>query len=199
MAHCLPLALFGFFKPLAIVARTWGTTQTVLSAETQPPYYFPVWRYLTRGLALSVIAIAAYGTVMGMLGDPKLYGYRYTVAEFYNYLALVMGAVLLLIGGVLTLGVLYNKKIWPLREAAWQRSFLCKRCGGIFLIPDYDPVGINPVSSRAIGKRGLLPRVQSEQERLAVETKARGFDGVMLRKSNRAFWRKVMGKAMPDP
>lgn len=186
----LPLVLFGFFKPLAMFARTWGTSQTVLSAETQPPYYFPFWRYVLRAMAVLFIALVAYGTVMGILQDARLYGVHYTAAERYRYLILVMGTVLLLISVVLTLGVLYNKRVWPLREAAWQRSFLCKRCGGIFLIPDYDPVGINPVSSRSIGKRELLPRVQTEQERHRVEGKALDFDEAVLRK-RQGFWLRL--------
>lgn len=106
------------------------------------------------------------------------------------YLAVILGTVLLLIGIGLTVGALYNKRIWPLREAAWQRSFLCKRCGGIFLVPSYDPIGVNPVSSRRISKGELLPRVQTEQERHRVEGKAFDFDEAVTRKKHQGFWRR---------
>lgn len=75
----------------------------------------------------------------------------------------------------------YNDVVWAQKEAAWQRSFLCKRCGANFLVPEYDPVGINRVRSDKAGTGEYLPRVESLEQRDVIIAKAQT-DHEILRK-----------------
>ncbi|MHB8252131.1 MAG: hypothetical protein ACYDEV_00170 [Acidiferrobacter sp.] len=75
----------------------------------------------------------------------------------------------------------YNDVVWAQKEAAWQRSFLCKRCGAHFLVPDYDPIGVNRVRSDKAGTGEYLPRAETPEQRAAVIAKAQT-DHALLRK-----------------
>lgn len=176
---------FGLFA-----ARSWGVSQSVYSAESAPPYRFPALKaallapfaalflFLTLSLAAAVAihlhlwanAIQAPGALEARL-NPLL--------PFLGIGSIAICA------GVVVLGVAYNRKVWPKREAVWQRSFLCKRCGASFVVPGYDPVGENAVRSDRAGRGGLLPLAGSPADREAARGKAKD-DERLLRKRRRS-------------
>ena len=171
----LPLFLLKMMSPVLLFSRSWSTTQNVLSKQTEPPYRFPFWHYFWIGFALILIAsqVTVFPAMIWHWSPSKETVYR----ELLTALAVVVVAV------ALWLGHLYNKEKWPLMEAEWQRSFMCKRCGGIFIVPEYDPVGVNRVASYQEGKKGtLLPQSHTQDQQDAVHAKAKGFDDVNLRK-----------------
>jgi len=190
----LPWMLITFVKPMVAISRTWGVSQTVLSAETKPPYRFRFWKYLLVGIALVVLAMSASATGPEFL---KMVGINVEVAtrshESVGRDALLVGAVMLALVSVgLYFGVRYNRTVWPLVEARWQRSFKCGRCGTIYLVPGFDPVGVNKVVSYGrIGKGELLPRTHTEDQVKAVQAKAFDFDEVHVRKKGKGLLHQI--------
>lgn len=169
------------------VTRMKGTTQSYLAAETAPPPRFRVIANLFRAVFLVAIGTAILAGFIGSsgLGDhvvepwivtpiARVFELR-TTAEILPLVITVPAVpMVLLAAAFMVMGVRYNRKVWPYREASWQRTFLCKRCGGTFVEPDFDPYGVNKVRSDKAGKgKGeFLPHNETEAEREAVHGKA---------------------------
>ncbi len=205
-------ALLGFlFFPVTIglgaagfvgmgVMRTWTRTQTGLAAESAPPKQLS-W------LAISLMTLAYIVTapVVGMLilawEQSHLYPASVSHAKHITWhmvftqhtgatvtMLVSMAVLLALIIWGLVLGIrgmLQRRNVdWARREAGWQRTFLCNRCGANFLVPDYDPYGVNVVRSDRMGKGEYLPRAETRRQRETVEGKA-AQDNVRMRGKRR--------------
>jgi len=143
----LPFKLFGFGS----ITRTRGTSETFLASETAPPAPIPIGKFV-------VVALVVTTMMMSMVS-----GIQATSLAVHNGLGIV-------IGNLATFGVLaffiasivaanrYNRTVWPQKEAEWQRTFLCGRCGATYVVPEYSPDGVKPVRSDRIGKGGGLPK-----------------------------------------
>ncbi|HKJ07840.1 MAG TPA: hypothetical protein VKA76_02015, partial [Gammaproteobacteria bacterium] len=81
---------------------------------------------------------------------------KHFVTPFHE--GLVIGVPPMLTVAVLMMGIAYNQRIWQSLEDRWQRTFMCKRCGTVFQVSDFElPEGANPRSYRH--RRGTyLPR-----------------------------------------
>lgn len=185
-----PLLLLKSFLGFGLfAARSWGRTQSVYSAEAAPPYRFPALKAallapfaaLFLFLALSFAAMVAIHVYLEANGIREFGALDARLKALLPLLAVFSFAVC---AAVMVFGVFYNNKVWPKREAVWQRSFLCKRCGANFVVPDYDPVGENAVRSDRAGRGGLLPLAGSPADREAARGKAKD-DGWLLRKRRR--------------
>ncbi|MDE3021388.1 MAG: hypothetical protein KGI54_05965 [Pseudomonadota bacterium] len=171
----IPYFLFKLFRPIALFSKSRGTSQNMISVQSQPPYRFPVGKYMLYGFMFFGVVIMAAGFMFRV--------YHLASGERAVFNVSIELITLALVVFVIMKGKAYNNKIWPLLEAAWQRSFMCKRCGGIFLVPEYDPVGVNAVSSYKGWKKGsLLPESHTQEQKEAVEAKAFDFDKKNLRK-----------------
>lgn len=210
-----PMALVIDFVFVAIMAslsltRWRGTTQTYLATEAAPPPRFRTGLNAIRALVAVLIGSAftasliaasgfgdavaepAIGHLMAAMGTPSK---RVAIGLVVATAAL---PALGLTGAGLMAGVRYNRAVWPLREAAWQRTFLCKRCGGTFLVPDFDPYGVNRIRSDKAGqgKGQFLPHAATEAERTRIRGKAHA-DGYWLRGSHRQ--RQTLGRSGDPP
>lgn len=171
------LLLKSFFGFGLFAARSWGESQTVLSAEARPPFRFPIWKAVLMApfaaLTLTAVCLLVAMALSAAYGLPK------SLLEAAAPLILIACAALC--AAVVALGAAYNRRVWPGREAVWQRSFLCKRCGANFVVPDYDPVGENAVRSDRAGRGGLLPLAGAPETRAQARAKAES-DERLLRK-----------------
>ena len=191
------LAALGFARIGVFGFKTRGQTKTGLAAETEPPKKMAwgnvVLMALAYTLAVAGLALWTASHIIPFaeqtfhIPAPVIDDTPFTKMPFsIQAFAVIYGAIWLtiLLGG-LVLGFrgawYFNTKIWARREAGWQRSFLCKRCGGNFLVPDYDPVGVNVVRSDRMGTGEYLPRAETPEQRAAVSSKAAS-DDVLLRK-----------------
>ncbi len=199
-ASISPLTILGFvFFPIAIAigalgfmglglfyARTRTTTITGLAAESAPPKRLKWGNVVLMALAYIIGMTIACGYLLREV-DHALIVPSAPHAKAQAITLLVVGAIVwlvLLLGG-LWLGIkgarYFNDVVWARREAGWQRTFLCKRCGGNFLVPDYDPIGVNVVRSDRMGTGEYLPRAETREQRAAVSAKAQS-DHQTLRK-----------------
>lgn len=148
---------FGLF-----MAKSWGTSQSVYSRETRPPYRFPTLKAIlvfpVAWVALLAIMLLALSIACELSGLGR--------EGFERHAGLAVAASLAACAAVVCLGVFYNRAVWPKREALWQRSFACKRCGAIFPVPEYHPEGGNAVRSDRAGEGGLLPLAGNPEDRL---------------------------------
>ena len=171
-----------FIGGFALMGKSWGTSQSVLSAEAKPPYRFTVWRGLLRGLAFLLVAALASGWASTHYLFPH---FNIPTHPDDLQIALMLAVVftpglLITIAGV-TLGVRYNLKVWPKREAVWQRTFQCERCGTHYIQADFSPAGDNVIRSDRAGKGGLMPRFDRGDDKAVAEAMA-GSDAQTLRK-----------------
>jgi len=189
----LPWMLITFLKPMIAISRTWGTSQTMLSAEAKPPFRFKFFKYLIVGIVLAALSMVAMATGPEFL---KLVGVKIapkTPEQAAIRMLIVGGIVLSLVCLGLFVGLFHNRVVWPALEARWQRSFRCGQCGTIYIAPDFDPVGVNKVVSYGrIGKGELLPRTHTTEQVKAIEAKAFDFDERHLRKRNGSW--KLFGR-----
>lgn len=109
-------------------ACTTGTSQTQLSAMAGPP---PKKSYRNGLLLLflspplaAIFAQAAFLIAKRVFGANLIYEQLATISFF----ALEIGAITLLLRAFA-----FNKSIWPSLFRQWQMSFLCRRCGQIFV------------------------------------------------------------------
>ena len=171
-----------FIGGFASIGKSWGTSQSVLSAEAKPPYRFIVWRGLLQGLAFLFVAVFASAWASARYLFP-----HFNIPTHPNdiqiaaMLAAVFAPGLLITIAGMTLGIRYNLKVWPKREAVWQRSFQCSRCGTYYIQADFTPAGGNVVRSDRAGKGGLMPRFDRGDDKVAAEVMAEG-DAQTLRK-----------------
>ncbi|GBE49205.1 hypothetical protein BMS3Bbin13_00104 [bacterium BMS3Bbin13] len=165
----LPFRFLGFGG----IARNLSYTETVLARETAPPHRVPVLKmalfgwipvYIFFGLPLTGMAISLAAR------DP------YFGSLFNSLIGIGMLAFYI---ASLVAGDYYNRKVWPLLEAVWQRTFLCGRCGANYIVPDYDPCGRRPVRSDQIGQGGSrfsrrdgLPRAKQPEAQEQARAKA---------------------------
>ncbi|PZP62052.1 MAG: hypothetical protein DI596_04280 [Azospira oryzae] len=166
------LAFFGLGFHLA---RSWGTSRTVLSAETRPPWRFPVVRAALYGVGFVFI-----GVYLLLMAHGLVPWFRRLDMNLYMNSGLVF--LLCLAAAVVFLGHVYNERVWKPKEAVWQRSFLCRRCGAVFAVPEFDPVGENPVRSDRAGMGGLLPLAGAPETRRAARAKAQSDDRLLRKK-----------------
>ena len=193
----IALGALGFARLGIFAFKTRGQTKTGLAAETEPPKKWSWGTVVLMAMAYTVVvAVGALWTASR--GIPfaaealhipaKLVKVTtFAAAPFAIQVFLVVLGVfwsVILLGG-LALGFrgawYFNTKVWARREAGWQRSFLCKRCGGNFLVPDYDPIGVNVVRSDRLGTGEYLPRAETPEQRAAVSAKGAS-DDIDLRK-----------------
>lgn len=158
-----------FLRLGLLAAYSWGTSQSALSYEAKPPFRFPAAK---AALAAGYTFFVLPSTVVGMMHLPPA---RENIGVLLS--ALAGGAAAWLAAH---LGALYNRRVWAPREALWQRSFLCKRCGANFAVPEFDPEGIQPV--RSDRKGALLPLAGDPAGREAAMAKA-ATDDARLRKN----------------
>lgn len=141
------LSGFGFVFGLLTIGRSRGTTQSVLSAEIAPPEKSRWVRMLLQGALLSFIVLL----IVNSLGPQHVSG----LSRF-----LVLSVAPLLTVVAVVHGIHFNRNIWPAREAHWQRSFMCRRCGTVFHVAEFNPPALATVSS--FGKAGeFLPRINN--------------------------------------
>lgn len=191
----IALAALGFARIGIFGFKTRGQTKTGLAAETEPPKKMAWGNVVLMALAytLVIVGIGSWTYARGIrvfvhaLHLHVSSNVTFTTAPFAAQAFLVLMVTLwsaILLGG-LALGFRgawhFNTKTWARREAGWQRTFLCKRCGGNFLAPDYDPIGVNVVRSDRLGTGEYLPRAETPEQRAAVSAKAAS-DDIDLRK-----------------
>ncbi|TXF11578.1 hypothetical protein [Pelomicrobium methylotrophicum] len=168
------LPFFAFFGLGLNLARSWGTSRTVLAAETRPPWRFPIVKATLYGVGFVFVGI--FFLLMAHDLVPQL---KPLNLNLYMNSGLVL--LICIAAAVILLGHVYNERVWKPKEAVWQRSFLCRRCGAVFAVPEFDPVGENPVRSDKAGKGGLLPLSGAPETRQAARAKAES-DDILLRK-----------------
>lgn len=194
---------FSFLGTFFMIGRSWGTSQTVLSEESKPPYRFRVGIAALKGLAF--VLVFGFVAMVWVQSEARSHpAFMETVAwmfpfdkSFFTAVIFGLTPVLAIYAGGLWLGVHYNRHIWPKREAVWQRSFFCNRCGTVFVVPDFTPAGSNVIRSDRAGKGGLLPVAADDKARAQAESQA-GRDEYLLRKRAKAaiipFDRKPMNE-----
>jgi len=109
-------------------AWTTGTSQTQLSAIAAPPpkktYRSGLLLLFLSPLVAAIVAEAAFLIAQRVFGRTLIYEQLPTISFF----ALEIGAITLLVRVFA-----FNKNIWPRMFREWQVSFLCRRCGRIFI------------------------------------------------------------------
>jgi hypothetical protein len=163
-------------------------SQTALSSELAPPKRFPVllvtlssfglvstavWYSVTHENSNNIVTkgVAKVSSVMHSAG----------IAHSNNMYSLIILLSLLIVPIFFSLGVYYNLKIWSPREAAWQRSFLCERCGTIYVNDNFNLKSVSQVRSDKAGKGSYFPRYETDLQRKNVRGKAK-FDNDTIRK-----------------
>jgi len=169
--------LFASLLPLFYFSRSYGTSQTLLSRQAKPPYRFSALRYLGICLvSVGIVAIFNHNMIWAVEQDMFKMHRLYHVPpvdtfRMYGYLGLML--IIGICTAVMTAGIKYNANTWPKREAVWQRMFMCRQCGGIYIVPEYDPAGVNQIASyKEWDKDALLPRSYTEEQKAAAEAKA---------------------------
>ena len=114
-------------------AWTTGTSQTQLSAIAAPPpkksYRNGLLLLFLSPLVAAIVAEVAFLIAQRVFGTTLIYEQLATISFF----ALEIGAIALLLRVFA-----FNKNIWPRLFREWQMSFLCRRCGQIF-VPESAP------------------------------------------------------------
>ena len=113
-----------------VFGRGWtnGTSQTQLSAISAPPpkksYRNGLLLLFLSPLLAAIVAEAVFLIVQRMFGASLIYEQLATISFFG--LEIVAVTVLLRVFA-------FNKNIWPRLLREWQISFLCRRCGQVFV------------------------------------------------------------------
>ena len=113
-----------------MIGRGWtsGTSQTQLSAISAPPpkksYRNGLLLLFLSPLLAAIVAEAVFLIVQRMFGASLIYEQLATISFFG--LEIVAITVLLRVFA-------FNKNIWPRLLREWQMSFLCRRCGQVFV------------------------------------------------------------------
>lgn len=96
-------------------SRTRGQTQTALSQKAAPPEKMGYAKPL-----VTIFVVYAFLNIFDSLG-----------ANIANVLAAVW-----LCASVACIAIVnsYNNKTWPPLKAAWDRTYLCTRCGHMFVV-----------------------------------------------------------------
>lgn len=169
--------LFASLLPLFYFSRSYGTSQTLLSRQAEPPYRFNALRYLGISLvSVGFVAIFNHNIIWavehGFLNShTNFHVPPVETIRIYGYLGLAL--IIGICTAVMTAGLKYNANTWLKSEAVWQRMFMCRQCGGIYIVPEYDPAGVNQVASyKEWDKDALLPRSYTEEQKAAAEAKA---------------------------
>jgi len=106
-------------------ARTKGEIQTRLSNKVSPPRKWSFWK-------------AVFGGLIGLLVLEFSLGYAHTFfgygGNFSHQLGWFIWSYLGLLVFVLGLIVWYNFRAFPRRYRAWDRSFMCRRCGHVIQV-----------------------------------------------------------------
>ena len=114
-------------------AWTTGTSQTQLSAIAAPPpkksYRNGLLLLFLSPLVAAIVAEVAFLIAQRVFGTTLIYEQLATISFF----ALEIGAIALLLRVFA-----FKKNIWPRLFREWQMSFLCRRCGQIF-VPESAP------------------------------------------------------------
>ncbi|MHB8410002.1 MAG: hypothetical protein ACYDHY_18305 [Acidiferrobacterales bacterium] len=156
------MALSAVFFPIKVLFGVFvgvnrSRSATDLAAETAPPRRAPAWLMATLGLIPSFWISQFIGT-------------RFH-SDFMQSVVWT-GLFFILYGGATFAAFYYNRKAFPKREASWQRTFLCQRCGANFVVAEYDPYGMNAVRSDRLGTGNALPIAEQPQARETAEAKA---------------------------
>lgn len=106
-------------------ARTRGEIQTKLSKRVSPPHKWSYWKTIVGGLIGLMVLEFALGYAHTFLG----YG-----ENFRRQLDWLAWPYIGLLGFVLGLIVWYNFQAFPRRYRAWDRSFMCRRCGHVIQV-----------------------------------------------------------------
>jgi hypothetical protein len=103
-------------------ARTKGKIQTRLSNKVSPPRKWSYWKTVVGGLIGLLVLEFILGYVHTFLG----YGGNFEQQlswigwSYFGFLVFLLG-----------LAVWYNSRVFPKRYHAWDRSFMCRRCGRV--------------------------------------------------------------------
>lgn len=114
-------------------ARTKGEFQTKLSNRVSPPHKWSYWKTVTGGLIGLLVLEFILGYAHTFLG----YGgnFRQQISwlgwSYVGFLVFVLGLV-----------VSYNSRTFPKRYRAWDRSYICRRCGHVIQVEQ--PVSSQP-------------------------------------------------------
>ena len=114
-------ALFGFIT----IGRSWGHSQTTLASETQPPEKFRYW----LALPLMLAAALAWAFGLAFISDDATPSWVLVLREYTPSVVFF---------GYLGLALWYNFRVWPKKEAAWQKTFMCRRCGTVFESEEFE-------------------------------------------------------------
>ena len=113
-----------------MIGRGWtsGTSQTQLSAMSAPPpkksYRNGLLLLFLSPLLAAIVAEAVFLIVQRMFGAGLIYEQLATISFF--------GLEIVAITALLR-AFAFNKNIWPGLLREWQMSFLCRRCGQVFV------------------------------------------------------------------
>ncbi|AOU98275.1 hypothetical protein BI364_10160 [Acidihalobacter yilgarnensis] len=177
----IPFTLaFSFPAVFVHAGYSWGTSQSVLSAATRPPWRFRVLRSLVQAVFFTLIVgwvfevfgfwASAHALVSLFHINPQHASHAEQQRILYAAIGIPASVIASIVIAAFVLGIRYNLKVWPKREAVWQRTFSCQRCGTLYVVPEFTPAGENVVRSDRAEKGGLLPRSperKSEAEALA--------------------------------
>ena len=113
-----------------MIGRGWtsGTSQTQLSAISAPPpkksYRNGLLLLFLSPLLAAIVAEAVFLIVQRMFGASLIYEQLATISFFGLEIVAIT---------VLLRAFAFNKNIWPGLLREWQMSFLCRRCGQVFV------------------------------------------------------------------
>ncbi len=107
--------------------RTTGEIQTRLSQKVSPPRKWSYWKTIFWGLIGLLVLEFMLGYVDTLLQEGV--NFNQQLAWFgYGYLGTV--------AFILCLAFRYNFGVFPKRYRLWDRSFMCRRRGHVFQLPE---------------------------------------------------------------
>lgn len=157
-------------------------TQSALSSELSPPKRFPV---LLVTLGSFGIVSTMFWIHLGFNHDVvtnnstnfvNLETFKYNIVNTLYYLSYLIVPLFFI------LGIYYNNTIWSSREAAWQRSFMCERCGTIYIVENFSPKSISRVRSDKVGKGNFLPRFETPSQKSTMKTRGHNDEKTLRKK-----------------
>ena len=106
-------------------ARTKGEIQTKLSNRIAPPHKWSYWKSVVGGLIGLMVLEFALGYAHTFLGYQRNFKHQLNWLgwSYIGFLVFVLGFV-----------VWYNSRVFPKRYRAWDRSFMCRRCGHVIQV-----------------------------------------------------------------
>jgi hypothetical protein len=103
-------------------ARTKGEIQTRLSNKVSPPRKWSYWKTVVSGLIGLLVLEFSLGYAHTFLGYAGNFNQQLSWIgwSYFGFLVFLLG-----------LAVWCNSRVFPKKYHAWDRSFMCRRCGHI--------------------------------------------------------------------